>query len=113
MIAVGGGAPLIPEKIPGISVVHRVPFHGVANAVGAAIAQISGEADQVFQDFTRDDALAAALEIAVENAVKSGADRQSIKTIEMEDLPIAYLPGHAIRARVRVVGDIATSTEDS
>jgi len=113
MIAVGGGAPLIPEKIPGISVVHRVPFHGVANAVGAAIAQISGEADQVFQDFTRDDALAAALEIAVENAVKSGADRQSIKTIEMEDLPIAYLPGHAIRARVRVVGDIETSTEDS
>lgn len=112
MIAVGGGAPLIPEKIPGISVVHRVPFHGVANAVGAAIAQISGEADQVFQDLTRDAALAAALEKAVENAVKSGADRSTVKTIEMEDLPIAYLPGHAIRARVRVVGDIARRSKD-
>ena len=112
MIAVGGGAPLIPETIPGISVVHRVPFHGVANAVGAAIAQISGEADQVFQDLTRDAALAAALETAVENAVKSGADRSTVKTIEMEDLPIAYLPGHAIRARVRVVGDIARRSKD-
>ena len=56
--------------------------------------------------------LAAALETAVENAVKSGADRSTVKTIEMEDLPIAYLPGHAIRARVRVVGDIARRPKD-
>ncbi len=111
LIAVGGGAPLVPEKIPGISKVHRVANHAVANAVGAAIAQISGEADQVFQDLSREDALEAAHGLAVENAVKAGADRQSIKTIDMEDLPIAYLPGHAIRARVRVVGDIVPSTE--
>ena len=25
----------------------------------------------------------------------------------VEDLPLAYLPGNAVRARVRVVGDIA------
>ncbi len=110
LIAVGGGAPLIPEKIPGISEVHRVPNHAVANAVGAAIAQIGGEADQVFQDMSREKALAAATEIAVENAVKAGADRQSIKTIDMEDLPLAYMPGHSIRARVRVVGEIASSS---
>jgi hypothetical protein len=87
-----------------------VPNHAVANAVGAAIAQIGGEADQVFQDMSREKALAAATEIAVENAVKAGADRQSIKTIDMEDLPLAYMPGHSIRARVRVVGEIASSS---
>ncbi|MCP5371558.1 MAG: hydantoinase/oxoprolinase family protein [Hyphomicrobiales bacterium] len=107
LIAVGGGAPLIPENIPGISHVHRVENHAVANAVGAAIAQISGEADQVFQDMTRDEALAAARELAEEKAISAGAARDTVKTVEMEDLPIAYLPGHAIRARVRVVGDIA------
>ncbi|MCF8467444.1 MAG: hypothetical protein K9G33_08600, partial [Sneathiella sp.] len=107
LIAVGGGAPLIPTKIPGISRVHHVENFAVANAVGAAIAQISGEADQVFQGLSRDEALAAALKIAEERAVQSGAAVGTLKTIEMEDLPIAYLPGHAIRARVRVIGDIA------
>ena len=28
-------------------------------------------------------------------------------TVEVEDLPIAYLPGNSLRVRVRVVGDIA------
>jgi hypothetical protein len=27
--------------------------------------------------------------------------------VEMEDLPLAYLPGNSLRTRVRVVGDIA------
>ena len=36
-----------------------------------------------------------------------GADRATIKTVEVEDLPLAYLPGNAVRARVRVVCDIA------
>ena len=106
VIAVGGGAALIPERIPGVSKVHHVPNHAVANAVGAAIAQISGEADQVYQDMTRDEVLAAARSLAEDRAVKAGAARDTLKTVEMEDLPIAYLPGHAIRARVRVVGDI-------
>ncbi len=110
LIAVGGGAPLVPEKISGISKVHRVSNHAVANAVGAAIAQISGEADQVFHDMSREEALDAARKMAVENAVTAGAAPGSIKTVDMEDLPIAYLPGHAIRARVRVVGEIAAST---
>jgi len=48
--------------------------------------------------------------MAVENAIKAGAAPDSIKTIDMEDLPIAYLPGHAIRVRVRVVGEIAAAT---
>ncbi len=107
LIAVGGGAPLIPTEIPGISRVHHVENYAVANAVGAAIAQISGEADQVFQGLSRDEALAEALKIAEEKAISSGAAADSLKTIEMEDLPIAYIPGHAIRARVRVIGDIA------
>ena len=111
LIAVGGGAPLIPTEIPGISRVHHVENYAVANAVGAAIAQISGEADQVFQGLSRDEALAEALKIAEEKAVSSGAAADSLKTIEMEDLPIAYIPGHAIRARVRVIGDIAALSD--
>lgn len=107
LIVVGGGAPLVPTKLKGISEVLHVENHAVANAVGAAIAQISGEADQVYQGISREEALDRAQIQATHHAIAAGAAENSIKVVEMEDLPIAYLPGHAIRARVRVIGDIS------
>lgn len=107
LIAVGGGAFLIPERITGASEVLRVENAGVANALGAAMAQVSGEVDRVFSGLSRDEALAKAETEAQDAAVASGASRQSLKTLEVEDIPIAYLPGGARRVRVRVIGDIA------
>jgi N-methylhydantoinase A/oxoprolinase/acetone carboxylase beta subunit len=107
VIAVGGGSFLVPETMPGVSRVVRVPHHPVANAVGAAIAQVSGELDQVFQNLTRDAAIAEGRRLAEERAVRAGADRSSLKVVEVEDIPLAYLPGNSLRTRVRVVGDIA------
>jgi N-methylhydantoinase A/oxoprolinase/acetone carboxylase beta subunit len=106
LIAVGGGCFLVPPSLPGISEVVHVPHQAVANAVGAAIAQVSGEVDQIFQGLTRDDAIAEARRLAEARAVAAGADRHSLKVVEVEDLPIAYLPGNSLRTRVRVVGDI-------
>lgn len=107
LLAVGGGAMLIPEMMPGISKVVQVEHNGVANAVGAAMAQISGETDRIYRDMERDDAIAAARADAITAAIEAGADKNSIKVIEVEDLPLSYLPGRAIRTRVRVVGDAA------
>lgn len=109
LIAVGGGAFLIPERIAGASEVLRVENAGVANALGAAMAQVSGEVDQVFSGLSRDEAIAKAEAEAQDAAVASGASRESVKTLEVEDIPIAYLPGGARRVRVRVIGDIAFS----
>jgi len=107
LLAVGGGAVLIPDKVPGISEVVHVEHEAVANAVGAAIAQISGETDRIYRDMSREDAIEMARTEAVESAVRSGADPASIRVIEVEDLPLSYLPGIAIRTRVRVVGEAA------
>lgn len=109
LIAVGGGAFLIPEKLAGVSKVIHVQHGDCANAVGAAIAQVSGECDQIFKDMTRNEALAAAQGIANDRAVAAGADRKTLSTIESEDMPLAYLPGNSVRVRVRVVGDVAGS----
>ena len=106
LIAVGGGAFLVPEKLQGVARVVRVEHGGCANAVGAAIAQVSGEVDQVFQGKTRVEAIALARALADERAVEAGARRQSLAMVEAEDTPIAYLPGNAMRVRVKVVGDI-------
>ena len=107
VIAVGGGAFLVPETLAGVAEVVHVPHGEVANAVGAAIAQVSGEVDQIFQDLTRDEAIAEARRIAEQRAVDAGADAASLALVEVEDLPLAYLPGNSLRVRVRVVGDIA------
>src|SRR5471032_193522 len=109
LIAVGGGAFLIPDKMPGVSEVIHVEHGDCANAVGAAIAQVSGECDQISKDMTRVEALSAAQGIANDRAVAAGAERATLATIESEDMPLAYLPGNSVRVRVRVVGDVAGS----
>ncbi|HYU13149.1 MAG TPA: hydantoinase/oxoprolinase family protein [Stellaceae bacterium] len=106
LIAVGGGAFLVPETLAGVSEVIRVAHGDCANAVGAAIAQISGETDQVYREMRREDAIAAAEAQAVERAVASGADRASLQIVDVEDMPLAYLPGNALRVRVRVAGEL-------
>jgi N-methylhydantoinase A/oxoprolinase/acetone carboxylase beta subunit len=107
LIAVGGGAFLVPGTIAGISEVVHVRHQGVANAVGAAIAQVSGEVDQLWSGVGREEAISRATELARERAVSGGASAGSLRVVEVEDLPLAYLPGDVLRVRVRVVGDAA------
>ncbi|MGH7398355.1 MAG: hydantoinase/oxoprolinase N-terminal domain-containing protein [Candidatus Rokuibacteriota bacterium] len=107
LIVVGGGSFLVPDHVAGISEVVHVAHQAVANAVGAAIAQVSGEVDQVFQGLSRDEALAEAQGLAEAKAVRAGADPATLAVVEIEDLPIAYLPGNSLRVRLRVVGEIA------
>ena len=84
----------------------RVAHAGVANALGAAMDQVSGEADQIFSDVPRDAAPAEARAIAERRAREAGADPATLTLVEIEDIPIAYLPGGARRVRARVVGDV-------
>jgi hypothetical protein len=37
----------------------------------------------------------------------AGADARSLKLVDIENLPLAHLPGGAMRVGARVVGDIA------
>jgi len=106
LIVVGGGAFLVPSRLAGVSSVVGVEHQAVANAVGAAIAQVSGEVDQIFQALPREEAIARARAIAEDRAVTAGAERATLRTVEVEDLPLAYLPGNSLRVRVRVVGEI-------
>ena len=106
LIAVGGGAFAVPETMSGISEVIRPDYADTANAIGAALAEVSGTVDRVFRDLGHDAAVAEAIHIATEEAVTSGADPELVEVIEVEDLPLAYLPGDARRVRARVVGPL-------
>ena len=106
VLAVGGGAFLVPRRIAGISEVIHVEHGEVANAVGAAIAQVSGEVDKVFTGVGREAAIDQSIDMAKNRALRAGAWPDSLQVVDVEDIPIAYVPGDARRVRVRVVGDI-------
>ena len=108
VIAVGGAAFLVPDGLAGAGSTVHVPHAAVANAVGAAMAQVSGESDRVYRDVPRDEALAAATAGARADAIATGADPDTLEVVEVEDLPLAYLPGNSRRVRAKVLGDIAS-----
>jgi N-methylhydantoinase A/oxoprolinase/acetone carboxylase beta subunit len=107
VIVVGGGSILVNGPIGGLELVKPNHF-AVANAVGAAIAQVSGEVDRVYAlaDIGREQALTDAKSRAIEAAVSAGAARDSIEIVDVEDVPLAYLPGNATRVRVKAVGEL-------
>jgi N-methylhydantoinase A/oxoprolinase/acetone carboxylase beta subunit len=107
VIAVGGGSILVPDRLAGLEVIRPDHFT-VANAIGAAIAQASGEVDRIYSldNQSRESALADAEAEARRKAVASGALPDSIVVTEREDVPLAYLRGDATRVRVKVVGDM-------
>ncbi|MFP6773852.1 MAG: hydantoinase/oxoprolinase family protein [Alphaproteobacteria bacterium] len=111
VILVGGGAPLLGGRTIGGGEILR-PEHGqVANAIGASIAMVGGECDRIFSldGISRDDAMAAAKAEAASQARAAGADAASIRIVEIDEIPLSYLPGNATRLRVKAVGDLSTS----
>ncbi len=112
LVLVGGGAVLVDRDIPGCSD-RVVPEHaGVANAIGASIAQVGGEVDRVFsyEHVGRDNALADARAEAVRLAVEAGAAEASVETVDIEEVPLSYIPGGAVRVRMKVAGDLALAS---
>ena len=109
VIVVGGGSILIARPIAGASEMVKPDHFEAANAVGAAIAQISGEVDRVYAlaGTSRDAALDEAKTEASARAVAAGADPGTVQIVDVEDVPLAYLPGNATRIRVKAVGDLA------
>lgn len=107
VIVVGGGSVIVEKPIAGLELIKPDHFP-VANAVGAAIAQVSGEVDRVYSlsEMSRDEALADAKTQATDAAVSAGARRESVEIVDVEDVPLAYLPGNATRVRVKAVGEL-------
>jgi N-methylhydantoinase A/oxoprolinase/acetone carboxylase beta subunit len=108
LIAVGGGSILVPEHIPGVSEIIRPEHFDAANAVGAAIASVSGQVDRIFHygEEGRHAILEEAQDEARERAVAAGADPGTVQIIEVEEIPLAYLTSPAARVRVKAAGTL-------
>ncbi|KAB8193812.1 hydantoinase/oxoprolinase family protein [Nonomuraea phyllanthi] len=108
LVAVGGGAFLLPDDIPGASRVVRPEHAEVANAVGAAIALASGRVDTILPTGdSRTDAIERAKEEAAARAVAAGADPSGVEIVDLIEVPLSYLSEPAVRIHVKAAGPLA------
>ncbi|MCJ8324288.1 MAG: hydantoinase/oxoprolinase family protein [Rhizobiales bacterium] len=108
VIVVGGGSVLMGDTIDGLKVV-RPKNHSLANAVGAAIAQVSGEVGRVVSladNLSREEAIEQVTNEAKILAISRGAIEESLKTLAVSDMPLSYIPGNNLAINVTVVGDL-------
>ena len=109
LLAVGGGAHLVPDEIPGVSEVIRPRHQSVANAYGAGIAEASGSVDRVYSydASSREDCLDDARQLATDAAVRSGADPDQVRISTVTEVPMTYVPGGGCRVMVKAAGPLA------
>jgi N-methylhydantoinase A/oxoprolinase/acetone carboxylase beta subunit len=108
-VLVGGGSILVSKELRGVSTVLRPRYADAANAVGAAIALVSGRVDRIFdfQALGRETALAQAKQEAIAAAVAAGARPESVEVVEVIELPMTHMPTGAVQVKVRAIGDLA------
>ncbi|RAO71448.1 uncharacterized protein BHQ10_007460 [Talaromyces amestolkiae] len=111
LLLVGGGSIVCAESLNGVAKCIIPPHHDSANAVGAAIAKVSGEVDVIEILENRDEraVVEAAKQQAIEAAIARGADKDDAKVVEIEKIPLQYVTNKAIRLVVKAVGRLSTA----
>jgi N-methylhydantoinase A/oxoprolinase/acetone carboxylase beta subunit len=90
VLLVGGGAVIAPDELAGASKVVKPEWSGVANAIGAATARVSGIIDTIesTESKTTSQVMEETSKRAIEKAVENGAKRETIQVVEMDHLPL-------------------------
>ncbi|MDH4107838.1 MAG: hydantoinase/oxoprolinase family protein [Gammaproteobacteria bacterium] len=109
VVLVGGGAMLVTRKLKAASEMLCPEHSGVANAIGAAIAQVGGEIERLvsYRSQPRQEAIAALSREATANAVAAGADPKTIRIADVDETAVSYMAEGTVKLRVKAVGDIA------
>ena len=108
VILVGGGSILLGDELNGASSVIRPTNGDIANAIGAAIAQVGGQVENVYSldKLTRQEAMSMAQSEAINKTISAGGDPETIEIVEIEEIPLTYLPSNAVRIRTKAVGNL-------
>lgn len=109
LLLVGGGSIVQMDDLKGVAKCIIPPHHDSANAVGAAIAKVAGEVDSIEILADRDEkiVLEEAKRQAIEAAVARGADREDVKIVAIDKIPLQYVTNKATRLVIKAVGRLA------
>ncbi|MCH8334422.1 MAG: hydantoinase/oxoprolinase family protein [Proteobacteria bacterium] len=111
VVLVGGGAILVSKSLVSASRIHRPEHSGVANAIGAANAQVGSETERIvsYRRVPREQVLAEMREMLEIRLVEAGADPATVKLADIEETSISYMADESTRIRVKMVGDLSFS----
>lgn len=101
IIFVGGGAALLPL---GLIDGQTPKYFDVANAYGAALAEISGTIDTIVSLKDRDMILKELLNKSKQIAIDNGANPSSLRLVDQQIIPYHYVPNQMARVIIRVSG---------
>ncbi|PVH89939.1 DUF917-domain-containing protein [Cadophora sp. DSE1049] len=106
VLLVGGGAVIAPDELKGASKVVKPEWSGVANAIGAATARVSGIIDtiQSTESKTSKQVMEEISKRAIQKAIENGAKAETVQVVEMDHLPLQYIANKS-RFIVKAVGD--------
>ncbi|UYO07372.1 hydantoinase/oxoprolinase family protein [Paenibacillus sp. PSB04] len=109
VVLVGGGSILVADRLEGVARIVRPDHYDAANAIGAALGEVSGETERIYalDEMTYDEAMLDAKNHAIQQAVLAGAERDTVQVVFSEDIPLAYLPGNALLVKVKAAGRLA------
>lgn len=110
LLLVGGGSVVLLDQLEGVQECIMPPHHDSANAVGAAIAKVAGEVDviEILADRNEQEVIETAKRKAIETAVARGADRDDVRIVEIDKLPLQYVTNKATRFVIKAVGKLAS-----
>ncbi len=108
VILVGGGSAMWPKVLRGAKEVIRPEHAQYANAIGAATALVGAVVEKAYsyEQVSREKAIQDASEEAKKRAIEAGADPATVEIAEVEEIAMPYLPGNAVKVRVKAVGKL-------
>ena len=105
VVLVGGGAVIAPNSLIGASRVIKPNWSGVANAIGAATARVSGVVDSIASTESRtvSQVIEEISQSAIDKAVANGAARQTVTIAEVESFPLQVGCSFTLKLRLCVL----------
>ena len=109
VVLVGGGAVLIAKSLQTASVIHCPEHSGVANAIGAANAQVGSETERIvsYRRMPRETVLKEMTDSLAVKLARAGADPDTVRIADVDETSISYMADESVRIRVKMVGDLS------
>ena len=105
LLLVGGGSIILMDGLENVVHCLQPAYSDVANAVGAAIAKISGDIDTIIVPGrqSHEEIKQNISQQAIDVAVQNGAQRSTVEVMEVDLIPLQYVNNGSIRAVAKAV----------
>ena len=112
LLLVGGGSIVQMDALEGVTKCIMPPHYDSANAVGAAIAKVTGEVDiiEILEGRNEKDVLDSCNRKALDMAISKGADPDDVKIVQVDKIPLQYVTNKATRFVIKAVGKLSAAS---